>query len=38
MPYKNTKQDGPCFFQFIKKKKQIKGASRPSLSLTVPSD
>ena len=26
------------FPQFIKKKKQIKGASRPSLSLTVPSD
>ena len=23
MPYKNTKQDGPCFTQFIKKKKQI---------------
>ena len=38
MPYKNTKQDEPCFTQFIKKKKQIKGASRPSLSLTEPSD
>ena len=24
MPYKNAKQDGPCFTQFIKKKKQIK--------------
>ena len=23
MPYKNAKQDGPCFIQFIKKKKQI---------------
>ncbi len=38
MPYRNAKQDGPCFTHCIKKKKQIKGASRPALSLTEPSD